>query len=217
MLVILPLIRVPTPYFCLKTSSGWGMACLRPREIRLEAGLTSRMVTTTSWPRVRSFLGWIILRDQLRSEMWTRPSTPFSSSTKAPKSVRLMTLPVIFWPAWYFSAMSSQGSGVSCLVPREIFSSFSLKSRTTTSISWPTWKSSDGMGDLSPGHVGDVEEALDAADVDEGPEVGQGPDLALDLLALDEVAEDPAALLLPLVLEEELPGDDGVLGLRGRT
>ena len=43
--VILPLTRVPGGVFCLKSSSGWGWVCLRPREMRLEVGLTSRMET----------------------------------------------------------------------------------------------------------------------------------------------------------------------------
>ena len=120
---------------------------------------------------------------------------------------------MIFWPAWYFSAMLAQGSGVSCFRPREIFSSFSLKSRTTTSTSWPTVRCSDGMGALAPGDVRDVEQALDAAEVDEGAEIGQGLDLARDLLALGQVAEDVLPLLLPLVLEDELARQDGVLGL----
>ena len=51
------------------------------------------------------------------------------------------------------------------------------------------------------------------ADVDEGAEVGQGLDAARELLALGQGAEDVSALLLPLVLEEELARHDGVLGL----
>jgi hypothetical protein len=37
--------------------------------------------------------------------------------------------------------------------------------------------------------------------------------LAFDLFPFNQPAEDPALLLLPLVLEEELSGEDGILGL----
>jgi len=70
-----------------------------------------------------------------------------------------------------------------------------------------------GMGRLAPTHVGNVEEPLDPADVHEGAEVGQALDVSLDLLSLDQVAEDTPSLLLAFVLQIEPPGNDGVFAL----
>ena len=53
-----------------------------------------------------------------RSEMWTSPSMPSSTSTNAPKSVRLRTLPLSREPTGYFSASCSQGFGSICFRPR---------------------------------------------------------------------------------------------------
>ena len=58
-----------------------------------------------------------------------------------------------------------------------------------------------------------MQEAFDPADVDEGPEAGQGADVAGQLLALLDRPEDPPFLLLPLVLQEQLARDHRVLGL----
>ena len=57
MLVILPWTRVPGLWRSLKPSSGWGEACLRPRLIRLEVGLTSRMLTVTIVAQLEELLG----------------------------------------------------------------------------------------------------------------------------------------------------------------
>ena len=58
-----------------------------------------------------------------------------------------------------------------------------------------------------------MEEPLDPAEVDEGPEVRQRPHVALDPEAFLEMAEDLAPLLLPFVLKKGAPGDDRVLAL----
>ena len=80
-------------------------------------------------------------------------------------------------------------------------------------MSWPACRTSCGMADLAPGDVGDVEQAFDAADVDEGAEAGQRADVAGELLALLDRAEDLALLDLALVRQDQLARDDGVLGL----
>src|SRR4030042_1109643 len=58
-----------------------------------------------------------------------------------------------------------------------------------------------------------MEEALYAPQVNKSAEAGQGPDLALDFFPFNQPAEDPSLFFLPLVLEEELSGDDGIFGL----
>src|SRR5216117_589435 len=62
--------------------SGW--ICLSPREIRLFSLSTLRICVSISWPFLRTFDGWRTRRVHDISETWTSPSTPGSSSTKAP-------------------------------------------------------------------------------------------------------------------------------------
>ena len=70
-----------------------------------------------------------------------------------------------------------------------------------------------GVRNAAPGHVGDVEEAVHAVEVDERAEVGDVLDHALaDLAGLDGVKEG-AALLRALLLDELAAGEDDVLPL----
>ena len=66
------------------------------------------------------------------------------------------------------------------------------------------------MVDAPPGDVGDVQEAVDAAEIDERAIVGEVLDRAVDDLALGEVGDDLVALLGPALLEHGTAGDDDV-------
>src|ERR1035438_2830883 len=55
---------------------------------------------------------------QLRLLTWTSPSIPSSISMKAPKSVKLRTLPSTTAPTGNFSCRLSQGFDSSCFRPR---------------------------------------------------------------------------------------------------
>ena len=55
--------------------------------------------------------------------------------------------------------------------------------------------------DPAPGHVGDVQQAVDAAEVDEGAVLGDVLDHAVDGVALAEARDDLGALLGPALLE----------------
>ena len=69
-------------------------------------------------------------------------------------------------------------------------------SSTSTSTSSPTDTTDDGMVDVLPRQLGDVDEAVHAAEVDEGAEVDdRGHDAPAALAGL-EVDEELAALLL---------------------
>jgi hypothetical protein len=71
--------------------------------------------------------------------------------------------------------------------------------------------------DAAPGHVGDVQQAVDAAEVDEHAEVGDVLDRCpCDLTVLD-VGEQRLLLLLALFLEQLAPADDDVHALRRRS
>src|SRR5262245_31894055 len=58
------------------------------------------------------------------------------------------------------------------------------------------------MGDASPRHVGDVEEAVDAAEIDERTEVGDVLDDALPHLILLELLHELFALAGTLVFKD---------------
>src|SRR5262249_12225208 len=63
--------------------------------------------------------GWIRLVED-RSEMWIRASISSSTSTNAPNSVRLRTLPWILEPIGYLSARSCHGLLSTCFRPSEM-------------------------------------------------------------------------------------------------
>src|SRR5439155_26047393 len=67
-----------------------------------------------------------------------------------------------------------------------------------------------GVGDAAPAHVGDVQEAVDAAQVDEGAELGDVLDDALADLARLDLGQQLLLHLLALVFQELAAGDDDV-------
>src|SRR5262245_26382772 len=70
-----------------------------------------------------------------------------------------------------------------------------------------------GVTDAAPGHVGDVEQAVDAAEVDEGAVVSEVLHHALQDCTLAQVLEGLLLQLLTLLLEEHAPGQDDVPAL----
>ena len=66
------------------------------------------------------------------------------------------------------------------------------------------------MVDAPPGDVGHVQEAVDAAEIDERAIVGEVLDRAVDDLPFGEVGDDLVALLGPALLEHRAAGDDDV-------
>src|SRR2546430_16996707 len=66
------------------------------------------------------------------------------------------------------------------------------------------------MGDAAPGHVGDVQQPVDAAEIDERPEVGDVLDDAFAGLIDLELLHQLLALAGPLVLENDTTRDDDV-------
>ena len=69
------------------------------------------------------------------------------------------------------------------------------------------------VADAAPGHVGDVEQAVDAAEVDEGAVVGDVLHDAAQHLALGEGLERLLLLLGVLLLEQDLAREDDVAAL----
>ena len=69
------------------------------------------------------------------------------------------------------------------------------------------------MREASPGHVGDVQQAVDAAEIDEGAVIGEVLDRAVENRALFEVLEGRRAPGVLLLFEDLLAGDDDVAAL----
>ena len=69
------------------------------------------------------------------------------------------------------------------------------------------------MADAPPSHVGDVQQAVNAAEIDEGAVVGQVLDDALEVLALLQGGQQRLPLLAVLPLQHGAPGDDHVVAL----
>src|SRR5207244_7024396 len=67
-----------------------------------------------------------------------------------------------------------------------------------------------GVGDAAPGHVGDVQQAVDAAEVHEGAELGDVLDDALADLARLDLGQQPRLHLGAQVLDELAAADDDV-------
>ena len=66
------------------------------------------------------------------------------------------------------------------------------------------------MVDTTPCHVGDVQQAVDAAQVDERTIIGDVLDHAFDHLTLFEVLDDLGALLGAALFENRAAGHDDV-------
>ena len=67
-----------------------------------------------------------------------------------------------------------------------------------------------GVVDAAPGHVGDVQQAVDAAEIDEGAVIGDVLDHALEHLAFLEVGDQFLARLGPGLLQHGAPRDHDV-------
>ena len=70
-----------------------------------------------------------------------------------------------------------------------------------------------GMADAAPAHVGDVEQAVDAVEVNEGAEVGDILDGALADVARGHFGEQLLAALGAFLLDQFAAGQDDVLAL----
>src|SRR5690606_20078946 len=67
---------------------------------------------------------------------------PSSSSTNTPKLVKFLTIPECWDPTGYLEVISVQGSGVNCLMPKDILRSSRSMVKTTASTSSPTFTKS---------------------------------------------------------------------------
>ena len=95
-------------------------------------------------------------------------------------------------------------------MPSEMRCVSGLKRMTCTLTLWPILSASDGMVDAPPGDVGDVQQAVDAAEIDEGAVIGDVLDDAVEDLALLEAGDQFGALLGAALLEHGAARHDDV-------
>ena len=84
-------------------------------------------------------------------------------------------------------------------------------SSTTTSRGSADFEQLARVPEAAPGHVGDVEQAIHAIEIDECTEVSQVLDAARDHVADLHAFEELLALLAPLLLDQFAPAENDVL------
>src|SRR6476620_4545439 len=143
-----PSIVSPTWWREKKSSQMSVASCFRPSDSRwFSASMLSTIASTTS-PFFSTSDGCLIRLLHDMSAMWIRPSISSSTSTNAPNSVRLRTLPWIFEPTGYLSARSCHGLVSTCLRPSEILRAVGSTPSTIASTVWPTFRLFDARFQL---------------------------------------------------------------------
>jgi hypothetical protein len=106
-------------------------------------------------------------------------------------------------PGCISAGSESHGWGVSCFMPRRnTLLGFVEVQYYDVQLSGRAAALRSG-GDAAPRDVGDVQQAVDTAEVDEHAEVGHVLDHAFEYLTFFEVVEDGFALLLEVLLDED--------------
>ena len=179
-------------------------------ESRRRSSSISRILTFSVVPGSTTSLGFSTWWSA-SSEMWTRPSTPGRISTKAPKATTLVTVPSSTSPGRWVLITRCHGSSWVCLRPRRDPLAVAVDVEHFDPHRVADRDDFGGMVDVAPGKLGDVDQAVDPVEVDEGAEVDDVGDLAFDHLAGLEAAEDLLADLLALLLEHRAAREDDVV------
>src|SRR5436853_341376 len=174
--------QVTTAPFLTSPGSAKGSpsSCLTPSEMRSFSTSTSSTTALTMSPFLKLSITCSPGCFQSRSDRCTMPSTSPSRPRNRPNSVLFLTSPSTVEPTGNFSTNTSQGLRMVCLRPSEMRRLTESTSSTCTSTSC---------------EVGDMPQAVDAAEVDERTVVGDVLDDAVDHLALFEVLHQLLALL----------------------
>ena len=133
---IVPRTSTPTAYCSAKRGQGFSKASLWLSEMRRRLMSISETTTGITSPFLNISLAWRMRLVQDISEMCTSPSMLSSIAMKAPKLVRLHTVPSILVPGGYLASRVSHGSSSVCFMPSEIFwFSLSILSTFTSTMS----------------------------------------------------------------------------------
>ena len=192
--------------------AGGSSACLRLRPRRWRSESSEMILSLSCWPSWTTSPGWAT-RWWDSSLMWIRPSSPSRTRTNAPKLTSLVTVPSMMSPTLKSATVECHGSGWSRRIDRLIRPRSWLMSMTSASTSSPTSVAGLGVVDLVPRQLALVDEAVDAAEIDEHAERRDRADRAGDLLADLQAAEQLVALLAPLFVEGDLLRQDQPVGL----
>jgi hypothetical protein len=109
----------------------------------------------------------------------------------------------------YLASTRSHGSSCSCFMPR-LMRWVSLLILMTCTLTVSPIDRISGVVDAAPGHVGDVQQAVDTAEVHEGAVFGDVLDHAVHDVAFGELADDLGALFGAGFFEDRAARDDDV-------
>src|SRR6056300_1809973 len=123
-------------------SQGLSVVCLCPKLSLRPSTSNSRTITSILSPRVRTSEGCFTFFVHDKSEIYTKPSIPSSNSIKTPKLVKFLTKPECLEPIGYLEVMSVHGSGVICLIPKDILRDSRSIDKITATTSSPTFTKS---------------------------------------------------------------------------
>ena len=100
-----------------------------------------------------------------------------------------VTRPVNFVLTGYFASTPSHGSASSCFMPSEIRCVLGVEADDLDVDRLPDLQGVGWMVDAPPRDVGDVQQSVDSAQIDEGAVVGDVLDHAFEHLSLVQVGD----------------------------
>ena len=171
---------------------------------------TSSTTTSTSCEVLTILPGWTFFLVQLISETWTRPSMPASSLDEGAvfgdvgdrarelHADRVLGADAI--PGIAFQLLHAEADALGFFVDADDLDGHGLADFDHLA----------GVVDALVAHVGDMEQAVDTAEIDEGAVIGDVLDDAVDDLALGEFVDQLAALFGAGFFEHGTARDDDV-------
>ena len=135
---------------------------------------------------------------------------PGSISTNAPKSMRRVTVPETRWPAMRRCGSGFPGLGLELLEAERDFFGFGIDFEDADLELLADGEDVFRLGDAAVGHVADVEQAVDAAEIDECAVGHEGADGAGERVAFLDGGVAGGALGAGLLLEDDAAIDDDV-------
>ena len=138
---------------------------------------------------------------------------PSATRTNAPNGTSFVTLPGATWPIAWVRAKTCHGSSCVALSDSETRSRSRSTSRDLDGDLLADLDDLAGVLDVLPRELGDVDETVDAAEVDERTEVDDRRDDALADLALVEVREERRTRLGLRLLEQRAAREHHVVAV----
>src|SRR5690625_917460 len=135
-------------YSLISAASCSSSNSLMLKEILSSASSTLSTLTLTDWSTSSTSSGDPICLLAI-CDIWTNPSTPGSTSTKAPKFTRRLTVPSSTSPVDILSSILVHGPGITFLRDKEILSLSRSTERTSTSIVSPSDTTSEAFSTCS--------------------------------------------------------------------